>query len=185
MDLRRKDTPENRAFREMRDLFLALIYLATERGIKAIDMSRKDIARAFFTAFISVVEYAWILRNGASYFLKDPFIDWVGTNKRLSHILTGTELQRNHQELCNDLYHLLTFRRRDYTGGPESEVWYESRFEEWLQDLNKTRSFAFAMSVRDVRTAEEVLSRLSDKEKQVLTEIISGINSVSCYLKLV
>lgn len=196
--MRRKDTPENREFWESvegasdelrmtepewslrlreekrRDLFLVLVYLATNRGTKAIDMPRTDVARAFLTALIGFVDHAWILQVGLGHFLKSPFIDHVGTNKRLSHTLTGTELQRNHPELCNNLYHLLKFKRREYVGPPESEVWYESDFEEYLKDLNKTRSLDFTMSVRDARTAEEVLNRLSDEEKKIL-EVIAGV----------
>lgn len=198
MDLRRKDTSENRAFwesveqaahelrmtepewatrlkeEERTDLFLILVYLATKQGAKAIDMPRDCIARVFLTALIGFVDYAWILQAGLDHFLKGPFVDHVGTNRRLSHTLTGTKLQRNHPELCNNLYHLLKFKRREYVGPPESEVWYESDFEEYLKDLNRTRSLDFTMSIRDAKTAEDALSRLSNEEKEIVKEITDG-----------
>lgn len=206
MDLKKKDTSENKAFwesveqathewritepewslrlkkKERMDLFLVLVYLATKQGAKAVDMPRDRIARAFLTALIGFVNYAWILQAGLDHFLKNPFIDHVGTNKRLSHTLIGTALHGDHREMCDNLYHLLKFKRREYTGAPESEVWYESDFEEYLKDLNKTRSLDFTMSVGDARTAEEVLSRLSDEEKKIL-EAIAGV--AANHLKLV
>lgn len=77
-------------------------------------------------------------------------------------------------KLLSTLFKLLKFKRREYVGPPESEVWYESDFEESLKYVPKTSSLNYTMSVSDARTAEAILERLQADLREVLTRIANN-----------